>query len=236
MGPAVTAFIRVPADQGGFIVHSVGFVKLIWHGSGRVRFVDTSMTDRRLSLFLLLLLPAVLGGWAWRSFHGKQEPSAAAAPPVWQGEPPTLSMTDAGEIFKKAFWRRPDAEDEILHAVRHEWSDAGGLLRWQWFLVVKASPGLVRYLREENAFGLVAGTPAVEDATAPSWFRFKPAEVSLLQAPGGGMRLMFSNKDNTLYATASGRGFTRGAPEPPPAAQGDSAPGRLPPSSPPQSP
>lgn len=189
---------------------------------------------KKLPLLLIPLL-AVIGWLAWLAASDKAEPPAVAAAVTWQGAPPTLTMTDAEEIFKKAFWRRPDAEDEILHAVRHEWSDEGGLLRWQWFLVVKASPGLVRYLREENAFGLVAGTAAVEDATAPSWFRLKPVEVSLLQAPGGGMRLMFSNKDNTLYATASGRGFTRGAPEPPPTVQGDSAPGRLPPSSPPQS-
>lgn len=190
----------------------------------------------RLTLLLVLTALTVLGGLAWRSFHGEEKSSAAAAPPVWQGEPPTLSMTDAGEIFKKAFWRRPGPEDEILHAVRHEWSDEDGLLRWQWFLVLKASPGLVRYLRDENAFGLVAGSAVVEDTTMPSWFRFDPTEVAVLQAPGAGMRLMFSNHDNTLYATASGRGFTRGAPEPPPTVQGDSAPGRLPPSSPPPSP
>lgn len=193
------------------------------------------MKDHRLILILVVLLPAALGGLAWRSFHGKPQPSATVAASAWDGDPPTLSVTDAGEIFKKAFWRRPDAEDELLHAVRHEWSDEGGLLRWQWFLVVKASPGLVRYLRDENAFGLVVGSSAVEDTRAPSWFRFKPAEVTLMQAPGSGMRLIFSNHDNTLYATAAGRGFTRGAPEPVPAVHDAPKPGRIPTTLPPRS-
>ena len=47
------------------------------------------------------------------------------------------------------------------------------------------------------------------------------------------MRLFFSKNGNTLYATAAGRGFTRGAPEAPPPAQAAPATGRLPLTSPP---
>jgi hypothetical protein len=47
------------------------------------------------------------------------------------------------------------------------------------------------------------------------------------------MRLFFSKSDNTLYATAAGRGFTRGAPEAPLPAQAAPTTGRLPTTSPP---
>ena len=183
-------------------------------------------------------LLAVLGWQLWDSGKGRPGGSGAPAPVsvTWQGSPPTLTVTDGEQIFKKAFWRRSSPEDEILHAVRHEWSDAAGLQRWQWFLVVKASPGLIDYLRDQNAFGLVTGTSVLESPGAPSWFRFEPEEVTMLQAPHSGMRLMFSKNDTVVYATASGLGFTRGAPEPPPPAPGGPGQGRLPATLPPQSP
>jgi hypothetical protein len=185
---------------------------------------------------LLVLVPslAVIGWLAWPAASEKVEPAPAPDTLIWQGNPPTVTITDAEEIFKKAFWRRPAADDEILHAVRHEWSDEGGLLRWQWFLVVKASPGLVRYLRDDNAFGLApAGSPSVI-SEAPAWFRFDPAEVVRLQSPQSALQLIFSNHDSTIHATASGRGFTRGSPEPAPAVQGAPSPGRIPTTPPPR--
>jgi hypothetical protein len=69
---------------------------------------------------------------------------------------------------------------------------------------------------------------------APNWFRFKPEDFTVMRASHGGMRLMFSKSDNTLYATDSGRGFTKGAPEPLPTAQGAQTPGRIPSSPPPK--
>ena len=183
---------------------------------------------------LVTLLSAASIGWlGWRAGSGQQEKPSAAAPVTWQGQPPTLTVTDAEKIFERALWRQPAAEDKILHAERHEWSDADGLQRWQWFLVVKASADLVKYLREENAFGLLTGSAAPEVSEAPAWFRFDPEEVTTMKAPQASIVLMFSKKDNTLYATASGRGFTKGAPEPPPAIHGAPAPGRLRPSAPP---
>jgi hypothetical protein len=47
------------------------------------------------------------------------------------------------------------------------------------------------------------------------------------------MRLMFSKTDNVLYATDSGRGFTKGAPEPAKQAAPPTASGRLPTTPPP---
>lgn len=155
-------------------------------------------------------------GWAelrrLRSMESTPAP-AKRSHIAWRQGAPTKTVTDSAEIFKRAFWRRPGNEDQILHAERHEWSDAEGLLRWQWFLVVKASPELIKDLRDDNAFGLVSASSVSSNPEAPDWFVFKPDEFSIFQSPQSGMKLMFSKTDNTLYATDSGRGFTKGAPE-----------------------
>lgn len=185
-------------------------------------------------LLILVALLAVIGWLFWPAAGVKEEPSVTPAIILWEGAAATTTINESDEIFKKAFWRRPAPEDEILHAERHEWSDAEGLLRWQWFLVVDASPALIQYLREDNAFGLLPVAEASTPVEAPTWFRFEPRAVSTWQSPHGGMQLMFSENDNKLYATGSGRGLTRGAPEPaPPALQGAPNPGRLPTRSPP---
>lgn len=192
------------------------------------------MKRSRKILLLSGLAASVLASLVWNGTRSVQPPAAQESPIVWRSGPPTKTVTDAEEIFKRAFWRRSGDGDEIINAERHEWRDADGLQRWQWFLVVKASPGLIKYLRDDNAFGLVPATSAPVIAEAPAWFRFNPKEVALLQSSQPGMLLMFSNSDHTLYATASGRGFRKGAPEPPPRTQAAPAPGRIPTSSPPQ--
>ena len=184
--------------------------------------------------YILVPLLAVIGWLAWRAADAGRQVAVDSAPIAWKGAPPTLTLTDAEEIFKKAFWRRPAPADQIQQAERHEWRDADGLERWQWFLVVRASPELIKYLRDDNAFGLVPASAAPVVSEAPAWFRFKPEDVTVLQASHSGMRLMFSKSDNTLYATDSGRGFTKGAPEPPPTTQGAQTPGRIPSSPPPK--
>jgi hypothetical protein len=190
------------------------------------------MKKRIVSLITLLSLAGI--GWlGWRAGSDQRDTPSAAAAVTWKGEPPTLTVTDAGKIFERAFWRQPAAEDQILHAERREWRDKDGLQRWQWFLVVSASPGLITYLREENAFGLLASPAVPVISEAPAWFRFNPEDVSTMSAPQASMGLMFSKKDNTLYATASGRGFTKGAPEPAKPLPQTSTPGRLPTTLPP---
>ena len=184
--------------------------------------------------FIVVPLLAAIGWLAWRAVDAGRPAAVDSAPIVWKGAPPTLTLNDAEEIFKKAFWRRPSPADQIQQAERHEWRDADGLERWQWFLVVSASPELIKYLRDDNAFGLVPASAAPVVSEAPAWFRFKPDDFAVLQASHAGMRLMFSKSDNTLYATDSGRGFTKGAPEPPPATQGAQTPGRIPSSPPPR--
>ena len=185
------------------------------------------MKKRIVSLITLLSLAGI--GWlGWRAGSDQKDTPSAASAVTWKGEPPTLTVTDAGKIFERAFWRQPAAEDKILHAERREWRDKDGLQRWQWFLVVSASPGLITYLREENAFGLLASPAVPVISDAPAWFLFNPEDVSTMSAPQASMGLMFSKKDNTLYAAASGRGFTKGAPEPAKPLPQASTPGRLP--------
>ena len=191
-----------------------------------------------MNLSRKIALSGVAGGvllaWLAASRFGFLGSGAAPGKPsAWRQGAPTNTVTDSEEIFKRAFWRRPGKDDEILHAERHEWRDGDGLQRWQWFLVVKASPQLIKDLRDDNAFGLVPGAAGSLNPEAPSWFVFKPDEFSIFQSPHAGMRLMFSKTDNLLYATDSGRGFTKGAPEPAKQAAPPTASGRLPTTPPP---
>ena len=187
------------------------------------------------SSILLSLVAGALVWFGWNMLSGRIPGSTVEPGSTVGGEfgAPSQVVTDSVEIFKRAFWRRPAPDDEILHAERQEWSDAEGLQRWRWFLVVKPSPALVKNLREENAFGLLPSEPVPPPGDAPGWFAFPAGDFELLQSPDRTMRLFFSKTDNTLYATAAGRGFTRGAPEAPPPAQAAPATGRLPLTSPP---
>jgi hypothetical protein len=151
-------------------------------------------------------------------------------------QPPDSTLTDSAEVFKKAFWKRPTADDKILHAERREWFDDDGVEKWQWFLAVEPSPALVKYLREDNAFSLApaATIPVVKDS--PTWFAFQDEDVEILQAPHGQMRLIFSKTKPLLLATDSGGGFHPGAPEQANPAQGvQPSTGRIPLTPPPAS-
>lgn len=135
------------------------------------------------------------------------------APVVLPESPPWTVTSDPVKIFQKAFWRSPAAEDEILHGERREWLGEDGVGKWQWFLVVKPSPELVKYLRDDNAFGLVSADAMPELVDPPAWFTFKSHEVELLKAPTANLSLIFSKTGDLLYATDSGDGFRPGAPE-----------------------
>ena len=192
--------------------------------------------NRRLATLLLCLCLGI-AAWQWQGRQGATPavPSEEASPEiVWESDPPSAVEQEAEEVFKRAFSRRPSAEDRILKAERHEWHDAEGVSRWQWFLIVDPSPALLQYLRDENAFGLVAGSvePLRE---APAWFRFDPQAVQTLCAHSGGMQVSFRASDDRIFACASGAGFTKGAAAPSiaPAPISASRAGRLPNAPPP---
>lgn len=164
-------------------------------------------------LLILAVLAAVLlwwpGGWwleARRNPH-VEKPSVVAS----RADPPTKIENDPGKIFQRAFWANPTGEDKILHAERREWSDADGVQKWQWFLVVEPSPALLKRLRDDNAFGLAPASSATLMVDAPEWFVFKPKEVCVLHAPQAKLQLIFSKDNHTLFASDSGLGFSRSA-------------------------
>jgi hypothetical protein len=178
-----------------------------------------------------------LAGLVYVLGPGKSTSPAPADPPNPPASQPLPSRgvvkIDPAEVFQRAFWQPPGSGDQILHAERREWTDAGGVKQWQWFLVVEPSPELVKYLREDNAFGLVPASTLPEMTDAPAWFAVRPEEVDALRAPQGRMNLFFSKTQRLLHATSSGAGFTKGAPEPSQQIPQAPAPGRLPTTLPP---
>jgi hypothetical protein len=180
-----------------------------------------------------IVMVALLAWLGWALMAPDQETpvaGGAAANP----DPPTTTIVDGAAVFRQAFWKRPSANDRILHAERRVWSDEDGVEKWEWFLAVEPSPELVKYLREDNAFSL---SPASSPATvigAPEWFSVRPGEVEVLQSRQGKMQLFFGKTKNFLYATDAGGGFTKGAEAPtPPQVVHTPNPGRLPTTPPP---
>ena len=173
-------------------------------------------------------------GWCWLdSPRASQVDKPSVA--VLKVDAPTKIENDPVKIFQRAFWASPTSEDMILHAERREWSGADGLEKWQWFLVVKPSPALLKRLLDDNAFGLFPAASAAAIGNAPDWFRFSGDEVSVLKSPQANLQLIFSKNHRTLYATDTGLGFRSGAPEPIKSApQLTPVPRRLPTTSPPR--
>lgn len=151
------------------------------------------------------------------------ETSSDAGSTAVPNAPPSPLLTanpDAPEIFRRAFWRRPGAQDRIIHAERRETHSSSSarssalakVERWQWFLAVHPSTELLAALRDPNTFGLAPVTtprPWPDEPSPPGWF---PAADSLagfeiLQATDGGLTVLFRASDNLLYATDSGKGF-----------------------------
>lgn len=129
-------------------------------------------------------------------------------------KPPDQTIVDAVEVFQRAFWKRPTADDKILHAERREWSDANGISNWQWFIAVETSSALRKHLREDNAFSLIASADIQPPPDAPTWFRFPTESMDALHAAHGRMTLWFAKTSPVLFATDSGAGFRPGAAEP----------------------
>jgi hypothetical protein len=183
---------------------------------------------------ILLLSLAVLSWVGWRLSGFQERLPAQGEPPIpWKGAPPDRTEVDPVKIFERAFWRRPTGEDQIIHAERHEWLDAGGVTKWQWFIEVKASAELLKYLRDDNAFGLIRGQSASLPDARPHWFNFKSGEATVMKSPQANLQLIFRSNDNVLFATDSGAGFRRGAPENTKTTPVAPVPGRLPTTPPP---
>lgn len=165
--------------------------------------------------YLIALAALAVAGLVWALLPEKTTPPAQSASVIKKpvAEPPSKILTDAPALFRRAFWKKATAADKILHAERREWGEGEGLKKWQWFLVVEPSPELLKYLREENAFGLTAATPIPAAEGTPDWFAYQEADVETLRTRTGSMRVSFHRTKPLLYATAFGAGFTPGAKE-----------------------
>ena len=189
------------------------------------------MKVKKMSAFLMAILLALAAAAAWFVPRGEAPPASAPADPALLHPGRMMLTSESSEVFRRAFWRRPAPEDKILHAERREWTEDAnaGISRWQWFLAVEPGPGLVKWLREENAFGLHPAKK-VETPLPPGWFPADTRAFTILASRNpGGLTLFFSPDNRTLYATAAGKGFAPGAPERPqsPAAAAPSSRGRL---------
>jgi hypothetical protein len=154
---------------------------------------------------------AIIAGLAWTLLPREQpkvQSAKTTAAPL-----PYERITDPTLVFQKAFWKRPGEQDRILQAERREWRENGEITHWQWFIELEPSPAIVSYLKEQNAFGLARTKTANIPKGAPKWFSNKTEGTQILQAPGGTMQLIFLPENQKLYATGSGKGFTKGTPE-----------------------
>ena len=143
---------------------------------------------------LLLLIPAlaVLSWLGWRQLGPGKSQSSKQVPAIpWVGAPPDRVVMDPKLVFQRAFWRSPVAGDEIVHAERYEWHDAGGVTKWRWFMEIKPSPELIRYLRDENAFGLIRTSSVVLTDEKPAWFDFKSTEAVVMKSAQTKLQLIF---------------------------------------------
>jgi hypothetical protein len=191
---------------------------------------------RRRVVIVVTLLAVLLLWLVWRWQDGRRKPPVSQpSVAVSKVVPPTKVDHDPVKVFQRAFWASPTDDDEILHAERREWSDAQGVRKWQWFLVVEPSAALLKRLRDDNAFGLAPASSAADIADAPKWFAFDANEIVVMKSPSSEMQLIFSKGGKVLHASDSGLGFRPGAPEPAKQAPPSSAPtpGRLPSTPPP---
>jgi hypothetical protein len=89
------------------------------------------------------------------------------------------SISDPLLVFQKAFWRRPENEDIMLHAERREWSTkVDGVRHWQWFIACRLGPKMLDWL-DTHPFSLSRSEVAADSGfpssiaaqgPVPAWF------------------------------------------------------------------
>lgn len=163
-----------------------------------------------------VLLAVSLAAWQWP--RQATVTPAAVRPDVRVAAADGATLTSIGDpvaVFQKAFWRRPDKEDIILHAERREWStSADGLRRWQWFITCRPGPRMTDWLAT-NPFAL---PPPAKDAgswvsppeapPAPEWFPADFTGYQVRKSATGSLVWLRSEDGTLLHATDSGAGFS----------------------------
>ncbi len=176
------------------------------------------MTPKTRTLVFVAVAVVVVGAAAaWRflpSFRPapKPAPVTTVAPP--KAPPGGLALEqDPAQVFQRAFWRRPAADDKILHAERRDWLDASsGVEKWQWFVAVQPGPAFREWFFKDNPFELVpipADAPSVPLTSPPSWLpaASELARFSRYRNREGRFLVFHDLTTNRLFATDQGGGF-----------------------------
>ncbi len=177
---------------------------------------------------VLFFAAGVLVGGAFLSLRVRTKPSdmdvqgsrnVISAPAATESEKPTplpetLARTmEPQEVFRRALWRRSSAGDMIHHAERREWADAGGVTRWEWFLIITPGPSLEAWLTA-NPFSLRKVTkPRAKDAAnweeIPEWFPREFEGMELFQGQTGNLLMAREPGSNRIFLSDWGGGLTR---------------------------
>ena len=160
-----------------------------------------------------------------------------------QTEPPQPPIVETAEIanenaevFRRIFWRQPTPEDRILRSERRELEvEAGGPVRWDWFLSVDPSVVFADYLLEENPFQLSLGTSVIDFQQTPDWFPTSSAGFEVHQNQTGEMTVLYHPETRRIYVCNKVTSFRPAAtiPEPSITPSTRQNSGRLPDASPP---
>lgn len=158
---------------------------------------------KRFTILTLSLAVAAAVIIAWQ--RRELEPAPAAVPQVVDGG--TLKTSaDPAEIFQRAFWKRPGAEDKILHAERREWvSETSGVRQWQWFLMLEPPAGFVSAQLER--FSLKTGSWTPGRTAMPAWFQKAVQPGTATHTSPDGALTLIAMADGRVLATGTGKGF-----------------------------
>lgn len=141
--------------------------------------------------------------------EARDNPSPAPAPgPDLPAAPGGAARWSPEQVFRRAFWRQPSADDRILEALREETPAAAGVQSWRWALALHPGPDLLAAIRNPETFGLLPAANPRPWTDTPAWFPTAAGPgFEVLQAPSGRFTVLYRAADNLLYATDAGRGF-----------------------------
>lgn len=172
-------------------------------------------------LIITVVVVVLVAGLAWVLMPRSAEPAIAPENITVASEDPAEMLQlqrDREEVFKRAFWRRPGADDVILHAERRHWvsTEDENVRRWQWFIEVEPSREFANWLLEENPFDLMEiddPTQRPDLSTAPDWI---PAAADLTtfvayRKPGADFFVFVDSRNQRIFATDMGGGFNLAA-------------------------
>ena len=163
---------------------------------------------------------AGLGLCLWLLMPPRSEKTDTSATPS-PGADLTAQLEDAPQwspeqVFRRAFWRQPSAEDRIVQAERVETplltavtnSGSRDVQNWRWAIAVHPGPELLAALRDPETFGLLPAREPRPWTETPEWFPATAATgFEVLQASAGRLTVLYRAADNLLYAADAGSGF-----------------------------